>query len=323
MARYLDNWVFHKTIYDVMVQGGSCVCVTCILNTTCSTTFLPTSYMSFDSLLQNVKDMEAQDVEGETTFYTSQFQSSATSTLDSSNISEDFWRAVWMDRIQVRLRLEKSQYIYSQLFSSFFHDATLPNTHEEDYRIHALYEWFQQYWTIEELETFFQISHFQVLQLLRDQYKLVEKNYLDIFLPSILQQMENFHLTRYPLDSRGKEEIEFEQVLETTSSYFFLPVATCSMIPQQDKEQDGNSSIIASSMVLQTKMIETTTILVFIKMMLRLERPILLEKGHDSIYIQRMDPYPSFRYDRRMIRLIIVRHWADGIIERWKKHNSF
>jgi hypothetical protein len=177
-------------------------------------------------------------------------------------------------------------------------------------------KWFQQDWALQDLQDFFQISHSMVIKLLRDKYKLMEKNHLDVFLPAILEQMEHFHLTGYSLDSRGKEEIEFETVLQINESQFFLSMTgETSITPDIDSYSKGTKELI----------LDTSNLEIVLRMMARLGGPTLLDKMDDSSSTRlhhRRDPYPSFRYDRRIIRLVIARYWADGIIERWIKYKS-
>lgn len=314
MARYLDSWVLHKTLYDATLQGGSCVCISCVPMS--PTFFLPVT--SVDTVVESLSDLETDDVEGEKTFYKSTFPTESSSIIDGSKdtiFSEDFWRAVWNDRIQLRLRLKRDSFIYSQFFSSLEHDA------DEPPKIQLL-KWFQQNWTLHDLQQFFQVPQSVVHQLLRDKYKLVKDNHLDLFLPSIMEQMEQFQLTRYPLDARGKEEMDFEKELQIHSSLFFLSV-TSESLPSEEKKVDPCSHM---------KMVETT-IDIFIQMMGRLGNPILLEKQSEESSSHVVDPnkknflqqnqYPCFRYDRRIIRLVVARYWADGIIERWIKFKCF
>jgi hypothetical protein len=115
--------------------------------------------------------------------------------------------------------------------------------------------------------------------------------------------------------------MEFEKLLKVNSTYFYV------LVVKNENEQH-------SSLMKSNKSIDTLNLQVFIRFMIRFITCPILEKRQDYVdlptnivQVQQQQGnnsynYPSFRYDRRMIRCIIAKYWIDGIILRWLKYNN-
>lgn len=131
--------------------------------------------------------------------------------------------------------------------------------------------------------------------------------------------MANFKITGYGVDARGDDlEERFEKVLKfkKVGPGFSLDIATNLGGGGSDGEVDEE------------------VLLVFLQRVASLAGPKLLaraartheDKENDSGSEGEADgaeknqsDVPSFRSDRRVIRLMIVRYWADRLIEKYKE----
>lgn len=130
-----------------------------------------------------------------------------------------------------------------------------------------------------------------------------------VVLTAVLEQVAGFDLTQYPPDGRGTVELDFEKALVyDRRAGFTLRIV------------DSNGKI------------DDTVWSVWLARVHSLAGPKLLERGTSSN--NRADDTdgdpdgpvasvgPSFASDRRIIRMMIARYWADLLIDRFRKEHE-
>jgi len=144
------------------------------------------------------------------------------------------------------------------------------------------------------LSQVFQLPRSEIIEVARTKYGI--HGGFEVVLCSVIEQVANFDKTKYETDGRGNEEVAFEKLLKFHKQAGFI-------FDHQSHE-------------------------VFVNTMLRLGGPKLLDRGPSSSQKEEGgadDPFedvhmnqgPSFRSDRRIIRLLIARYWADQIIAKY------
>jgi len=131
-----------------------------------------------------------------------------------------------------------------------------------------------------------------------------------IVLCAVMEQVVNFKATGYETDGRSPEEIAFEKNLAfNRRGGFTIPIT----------EMDASKKLL----------INEDGFRMFFDMMVSLGGPKLLARGPKSTMDGDDDggaddpddlkssSGPSFRADRRIVRLLIARYWADLIISRF------
>lgn len=125
---------------------------------------------------------------------------------------------------------------------------------------------------------------------------------------AVVEQVAGFKLTEYPPDGRGSMELDFEQKLLTYDRRggFTLPLVS----------EDENNG------VLQEDLLQ-----VWLQRMKALGGPVLLERGKSGSSKDNdgeadgptttASAKPSFASDRRIIRLVIARIFADLLREKF------
>lgn len=147
-------------------------------------------------------------------------------------------------------------------------------------------------------------------------------------LSAVLEQVANFKVTKYPIDGRRAEEIEFEKILSfDRRAGFIIPIT---------KLDDSNSPVIADN-ALQ----------VFLNMIVSLGDQKLIARGPKNavssgvendanddededgdsdiskvVVKSSVNSGPSFRHDRRTLRLLIARYWANQLMSKLKAYQS-
>ena len=125
-----------------------------------------------------------------------------------------------------------------------------------------------------------------------------------LVLTSVTEQVAHFHDTKYPPDGRGESEVPFEKEL-----YY-------------DRRGGFTIRIVDKGGNLQDEIVH-----VWLKRMESLGGPILLERtpkktgddsgADDAEEDTKHAAKPSFRMDRRVVRLLIARFWADALIDKF------
>jgi len=189
---------------------------------------------------------------------------------------------VWADRVRLRQRLKKEMKSYADFWT--LHGA-------------AFQEWCRNQSNLNRLA---QLPRSEVLETIRQKYNI--HSAYAVVLCAVVEQVANFELTCYPTDGRGDAEVSFERELNF------------------DRRGGFTMRLVNEEGTIDEKVLE-----VLWKRMQTLGGPKLLEKGSST---EREDEgeadepaasasKPSFQSDRRIIRLIIARYWADLFQKRY------
>jgi hypothetical protein len=113
-----------------------------------------------------------------------------------------------------------------------------------------------------------------------------------------LEQVAFFALTEYSVDAKSPAELDFEQTLlhYDKRGGFVLTLL------QRDDDDAGPSLDMVD---------------LWLSRMGSLGGPKLLDRGPSSVVDDQKWKVPSFQSDRRLIRLIIARYFADVLIDKY------
>ena len=179
MPRFSDQWLIDKTLFDY-VQGGSCAC--------CSFNFLPNGTKG---LIESIgSEMETDALRQE---------------VNSLNVlpwPNDMKEQVWMDRVRIR------QYCKQQM-----------KDYQEFWRMHGtdFSHWFLHSVSTEQLQRLFQLPRSDIVDRLLHKENGQTSFSVHAAFGSVLcaatEQVAHFELTQYPCDGRGEAEVGFESCL--------------------------------------------------------------------------------------------------------------
>lgn len=295
MPRFSDSWVVDRTLFDY-VQGGSCAC--CGF----SHLFNPDG---LKGLINAVSDLETDAANEE---YNAALK---------SPWPEDMRDQIWADRVRLRHLMKKEMKGYAQ----FVHDCSSVIGGGDD--VEALFQFCTSLGG-RTLMRLFQMPRVELSERIGSIYNI--HSAFSVVLCTVVEQVANFKLTAYDTDGRSPEEVAFEEALSfDRRGGFNLPIA---------KRLQGTKDYQINESVLR----------MFIHLIVRLlAGPKLLhrappgpkpeqqkqdsddedEGGVDGVAIGdemvNGQKGPSFRSDRRIIRLLIARYWADQIIQKFRK----
>lgn len=204
----------------------------------------------------------------------------------------DMREQVWSDRVRLRHKLKKEMRAYQ----SFWEDEG------EQFQ-----DWIRNDLQPKQLRKMLQIPRSEVTERLKGKYNI--HSAFGTVLCAVIEQVAHFKDTKYPVDARGDTEVAFEQNLVFDRRGGFT---------MRISDKDGNYK----ENVLQ----------IWFDRMKSLGGPKLLgrakktsdtdddEEGGADDAAQDDDggAGPSFRSDRRIIRLLIARYWADSLMQKYK-----
>lgn len=292
MPRYSDEWVVTKSVFEY-TTGGSCAC--------CSfpAIFDPNG---LKGLINSISDLET-DVANE-----------ELNAIDQSPWPPEMRDSIWSDRVKVRHKMKREIKMYRDFLEEVGKDNLLRFCMED--------------LKPQTLKKMFQMARSQVTDILTNRYKVCAA--YGTLLCSVVEQVANFQMTKYSTDGRGAEEMEFEKHL-TFNRFggFILDVTTSG---SEDDLLQVNEEILN----------------VFLNMFTSLGDTILLHRGPSTMAavgskndddndddgeegdadetskVVSIEKGPSFRSDRRIVRLLIARYWADELISKYRgfKGNS-
>ena len=203
----------------------------------------------------------------------------------------DMREQVWSDRVRLRVKMKKEM-----------------STHDSFWRQHgqSFGEWFV---SLEPnvLKKVFQIPRSEVVERVNTHYGI--HSAFGTVLSAVTEQVAHFQDTKYPTDGRGISEIAFEQAL-------------C-----YDRRGGFMLRIVDKVGTLQEDMLK-----IWLNRMASLGGPVLLERtprkcaddvGADDAEEQIENAAkPSFRMDRRIVRLLIARYWATALMEKYSSTHA-
>jgi hypothetical protein len=219
------------------------------------------------------------------------------SALATSPWPDNMRDQVWGDRLKLRHLMKKEMAHYREFWEQ-----------------HAveLEAWCQQQDPV-VLKKLFQMPRSEISEKVNKHYNI--HSAFAVVLCTVVEQVANFPMTQLPTDARGDSEVAFEEALVFDRRGGFT-------LNIKDKT-DGT----LNEEVLQ----------IWLNRMKSLGGPKLLDRAPkkivddsdeegdiDSGLKKQEDPDadeppggPSFRSDRRIIRLLIARHWADEMMKKF------
>lgn len=245
----------------------------------CSFNFLPTGTKG---LIESMSEFETDSANAEV---------NALAALPWPSEMKD---QVWMERVRLRQFCKKQMVHYRDFWTQ----------HSDDYQ-----DWFRSL-PLSRLQRLFQLPRSEIIERLQTQKYHMHAAFGTV-LCAVTEQVANFPITEYPTDGRGSAEVGFEQILTFDRRGGF----TLMNIDSDETKQ------------------------LWLDRQQALGGPKLLERNAKKKSVRGNDendgksdnesededetpppstgtpPTPSFRSDRRIIRLLIARHFAD-VLER-------
>eukprot|EP00980_Cylindrotheca_fusiformis_P021501 scaffold8353_cov138-Cylindrotheca_fusiformis.AAC.32 len=199
------------------------------------------------------------------------------SDLDKLPWPPEMKDTVWMERVRLRQFCKKNMKEYKNFW----------NEHGE-----AFEAWFRKQ-SGEKLRKCFQIPRQEVLERLTQQNFVLHTSF-GTLLCAVLDQVAHFKTTGYEVDGRGDAEIVFEECLSFDRRGGFTLEAI-------ESEETKSNWLLRHRTLGGPKL---------------LERNETMSKDDDANDVESSGKHeepaaPSFRSDRRIVRLLIARHFAD------------
>uniref|UniRef100_A0A7S3P4U2 Uncharacterized protein n=1 Tax=Amphora coffeiformis TaxID=265554 RepID=A0A7S3P4U2_9STRA len=198
---------------------------------------------------------------------------------------------VWADRVRLRQKLKRDRTRFGDFWQA----------HADGFAA-----WLHQPETITQLRRWLQLPRTEVMEVIQQKYNI--HSAFAVVLCAIVEQVAGFHLTQYPPDGRGAAERDFETklLIYDRRGGFMLPMVS----------EEGD---------LQEDLVN-----IWFRRMQTLAGAVLLERGTSSSKADgdeeedgdpdgptTKDATPSFASDRRVIRLVIARIFADMLQEKY------
>lgn len=287
-GRFLDKWVVEQSLFDFF-QLGSGACACCSFNT-----FNPDG---LKGLINSMTDLETDGVEHEL------------NAAEKSPWPKDMRDQVWSDRVVLRFKCKKDISVYADYWKEVEGDT------DED-KIESIKAWCCDHVGPMGLLKLLQLPKSEIIEHIHHKYGIQKHSPYGIVFSTVVKQVTNFKVTKYPTEGRSLEEIEFESILNfDRRGGFTLPITS-----------DGET-------------ISNEFLTIFIKRMKSLGYKKLLSRGprtskeedDDGGYEEEEvtgegdveeSKGASFRSDRRMVRLLIARLWTDQLMSRYKSYQE-
>lgn len=201
---------------------------------------------------------------------------------------------IWASRVKLRQKLKSNMKEYSSFWK----------LHGEQFQL-----WCRDNYTL--LGRLLQLPRSEVVDFLEQKFDV--HSAFKAVMETVLEQVAFFHLTEYPTDGKGETEVGFENALGFSRNIgFHLDIATSGNINEEIFD-------------------------ILINRIKSLGGPKLLEKGIKLSDDENIDNEgdadgpsntnsssagPSFQSDRRLVRLMIARYWADLLMKRFLETNN-
>ena len=281
MPRYSDDWVINKSLFEY-TTGGSCAC--CAF----PAIFDPNG---LKGLINSVSDLETDAANQEF------------NAAQESPWPPEMRDSIWADRVRVRHKMKKEMKNYREFMGE---------VSEEQLR-----EFCETELGPKHLRKIFQMPRSEVTNILSDHYSVCPS--FGTIMCSVVEQVANFKMTKYDTDSRGKEEIDFENVLAYDRfGGFILDIVDESDSGDMEMNQEILSTFLSTMRSLGGK-----------KLLHRgpskNKEGVEADGADDANKEDKEDNSgnkQSFRSDRRIARLIIARFWADQLIAKYKTYTK-
>jgi hypothetical protein len=147
------------------------------------------------------------------------------------------------------------------------------------------------------LKRLLQVPRSEIMEVVNKKYNI--HSAFGVVLSTVIEQVAHFNLSEYPDDGRGEIELDFEKHLRYDRRGGFVLLG------------DEGANVAD----------------VWWKRMESLAGPKLLDRGQavsddadEDEVPKAKSTIPSFRSDRRIVRLLIARYWADLLQKRYETH---
>lgn len=287
MPRFTDEWVIDRTLFEY-ASGGSCAC--CGFN---HALFMPNGV---EGLIQSISDMDTDAAQLEI------------SALDKSPWPLELRQQVWADRVRLRMKLKQNINQYTEFWSQHGDEFT---------------EWMTSTLTPKQIKKLLQLPKREVTSALAETYN-IHTAFASV-LCAVTEQVANYSHTKYATDGIGQEEVDFEQALIFDRRGGF----TLSNILSDDKQSVHPETLqillnriqsLGSGKLLNRKVSSSK------QLQQQDEEDDDEEEGNaDDAREQDGDSIaakPGFSSDRRIVRLLIARQWADTLQTKYLKYKQ-
>jgi len=311
MPRYGDKWLIDKTLFEY-TTGGSCACCSFPANL-----FGPNG---LKGLINSVSDLETDAANDE-------FKAAQNSPWPPEMRDQ-----IWADRVKLRLKMKREMRSYRSFLESVANSGTEPQMADMDRNsvgsnsssvgVDRLKRWCIESLGANQLRRLFQMPRSQVTEKLDAHYNI--HSIFKTVIGCVVDQVAYFKLTKLDADGRGEVELRFEKILSyDRRGGFVLNLA------RKKQKQKGEGGQIEEELVVDEEVLDG-----FLAMFASLGGPKLLQRG-PSTSKNEYDPDeegdvdagddvvtdgqkgPSFRSDRRVVRLMIARYWADQLMSKY------
>lgn len=211
--------------------------------------------------------------------------------LDKLPWPQEMKDEVWKERVRLRQYCKKNMTTYK----SFWED------HGEEYQ-----HWFHEL-SARKLCRYFQLARTEVMERLQHQ-KFHMHAAFGTVLCAVTEQVANFDVTNYPVDGRGEAEMGFEEILSFHRRGGFTL--------KDDSEETRRKWLTRHKTLGGPKLLERNA--------KKAADDDSDDEGGDEEEKQeeQVSSVPSFRSDRRIIRLLVARAFADTLQEAFLKEEA-
>eukprot|EP00585_Thalassiosira_rotula_P012545 CAMPEP_0196132750 /NCGR_PEP_ID=MMETSP0910-20130528/2246_1 /TAXON_ID=49265 /ORGANISM="Thalassiosira rotula, Strain GSO102" /LENGTH=352 /DNA_ID=CAMNT_0041392387 /DNA_START=196 /DNA_END=1254 /DNA_ORIENTATION=- len=333
MPRFADNWVVDKCMFDY-VAGGVCAC--------CGFPHL-FAPGGLEGMINAFSDLETD---------------AATMELNAAKASPwppDMRDQIWSDRLLLRFKMKKEMKGYRNFLEGVVKDGNdggdddgggdgddggsgVVDDDDQDHdvsdagevdindAIPILEKFCMNELSPRQIQGIFQLPRSELTEVLNSKYKICSA--FAVVFCTVVEQVANFKVTGYPTDARSNSNGDnSEEIFEQNLKFKKVGRGFC-------------VDIITSSGTINEKVLR-----MFLQRMVGLAGPTLLARaaksssssstsegggggsgsddddgdvdGASSEVIESRGP--SFRSDRRVVRLMIARYWADRLIEKYEE----
>ncbi|KAL3919995.1 MAG: hypothetical protein SGILL_003477 [Bacillariaceae sp.] len=218
--------------------------------------------------------------------------------LDKLPWPPDMKDQVWMERVRLRQFCKKK---LMPLYKEFWEE------HADSYK-----EWFLLL-EKRQLCRFFQLARTECLDRLQ-QEKLHMHASFGTVLCAVTEQVAHFEVTQYPVDGRGDAEIGFEDILRFDRRGGFTI--------KDDSQETRHKWLTRHKALGGPKLLERNEKKKKTKSDDGNDSDSSEEEGdadQDNVVVEAPSDVPSFRSDRRIVRWLIARCFADTIQQAYLK----
>lgn len=268
------------------VSGGSCACCGLPL------LFNPDGV---NGLIHAMSDLETDAANAEVR------------AVEKSPWPPEIRQQVWTDRILLRYKMKKEMNSYRVFVQDVVGGRETLQTFLET--LGAL-----------TLRRIFQMPRDEIGEILKNTYNI--HSAFRIVGCAVTEQIANFGVTKYETDGRGEEEVEFEQHLAFDRRAGFVFPMTKKIVTTKDDTGDTIVSWELNTDIVGMFVNAMDGWLGGVKLLQRgpsTVRHTQASHDEDDAAEEEVDANegPSFRSDRRIVRLMIARYWADQIVSKW------